>query len=125
MLADHPAIATVAVKDLARAKPFYQDKLDLKFIEENPQVLTFEAGGQLLFVYQSSFAGTNQATAITWRLDDVDGAAADLKSRGVTFEHYDNVPELTLQGDLYKGHGMTVCWFKDPDGNVISLVSAG
>ncbi len=125
MLADHPPIATVAVRDLARAKPFYQDKLGLKFVAENPQVLTFEAGGQMLFVYKSGFAGTNQATSITWRLDDVDAAAAHLKRRGVTFEDYGDMPQLTHEGDVYKGAGMTVCWFTDPDGNIISLVSRG
>ena len=125
MLSDQPAIATVAVKDLARAKPFYQDKLGLTFISENAQVLTFEAGGQPLFVYHSGFAGTNQATSITWRLDDVEAAAADLKSRGVAFEDYGDLPHLTHDGDVYKGHGMTVCWFTDPDGNIISLVSGG
>jgi catechol 2,3-dioxygenase-like lactoylglutathione lyase family enzyme len=123
MLTDQPAIATVAVKDLAQAKPFYQDKLGLKFVSENPQVLTFEAGGHLLFVYKSGFAGTNQATSVTWRLDDVEAVAVDLKSRGVTFEDYGDLPQLHREGDVYKGHGMTVCWFKDPDGNIISLVS--
>jgi catechol 2,3-dioxygenase-like lactoylglutathione lyase family enzyme len=124
MLADSPAIATLAVRDLARAKRFYQDKLGLKFVSENSQVLTFEAGGQLVFVYLSSLAGTNQATGATWRLTDVAGAAAELKSRGVAFEDYGDMPELKREGDLYKGHGMTVCWFKDPDGNTLSLVSA-
>jgi catechol 2,3-dioxygenase-like lactoylglutathione lyase family enzyme len=122
MLADSPAIATLGVKDLARAKAFYQDELGLKFLDERPGVMTFEAGGQQIFVYQTSFAGTNQATGATWKLDDVDAAVADLKSRGVVFEHYDNVPELKQVGDVYKGHGMTVCWLKDPDGNILSLV---
>lgn len=122
MLADSPAIATLAVKDLARAKAFYQDKLGLTFVEERPQVMTFKAGGQLVFVYQSQFAGTNQATVVTWKLSDVDAAVADLKSRGVVFEHYDNIPELKPVGDVYKGHGTTVCWLKDPDGNILSLV---
>jgi catechol 2,3-dioxygenase-like lactoylglutathione lyase family enzyme len=125
MLADNPAIATVAVKDLATAKPFYQDTLGLKLLDENTQVLTFEAGGQNLFVYQSSFAGTNRATGITWPMKDVDGAVADLKSRGVTFEDYGPMPQLKREGDVYKADGMTVCWFKDPDGNIISLVSRG
>ena len=124
MLAGSPAIATLGVSDLARAKAFYQDKLGLKAVDENPQVMTFEAGGQLIFVYQTGFAGTNQATGATWKLDDVDAAVADLKSRGVAFEHYDSLPGLERIGDVYKGHGMTVCWLKDPDGNILSLVSA-
>ena len=45
-----------------------------------------------------------------------------LKARGVTFEHYD-LPELTREGDLYVGGDMKVAWFKDPDGNILSLVS--
>ena len=124
MLADSPAIATLGVKDLARAKVFYEDKLGLKVVDETSEVISFAAGGQLIFVYRTGFAGTNQATGATWKLDDVDAAVADLKSRGVVFEHYENIPELERICDVYKGHGMTVCWLKDPDGNILSLVGA-
>ena len=125
MLSDFPAIATLAVKDLARAKPFYADILGLSLEDENAEVLTFRAGASRLFVYRSGFAGTNQATGATWTVGDVEGEAAALKAKGVRFEHYDGMEGLEQKGDVYVGQGMSVAWFKDPDGNIISLVSAG
>ncbi|MDB5438105.1 MAG: Glyoxalase/bleomycin resistance protein/dioxygenase [Caulobacteraceae bacterium] len=125
MLSDFPAIATLAVKDLARAKPFYAETLGLALEDENSEVLTFKAGGGQLFVYRSGFAGTNQATGVTWPVTDVEAEVARLKARGVRFEHYEGLEGLELKGDVYTGQGMSVAWFKDPDGNTISLVSGG
>ena len=64
-----------------------------------------------------------QATSVTFALKDVAAVVADLKAKGVSFEHYDNVPDLKLEGDVYVGDGMEVAWFKDPDGNTLSIVS--
>src|SRR6476646_9925847 len=101
MLKDSEPIATVAVHDLAVARKFYEGTLGLNLVDENADVLTFKAGQFTLFVYKSQFAGTNQATAVTWMVgDEVDGIVRDLKSRGVGFEHYD-MPELRLDGDLH------------------------
>ncbi len=123
MLGNHEAVATVAVKDVGRAKKFYVEKLGLKQVANGePEVLTFENGGSKLFVYQSQFAGTNQATAVTWVVDDVDGLVGDLKTRGVPFEHYD-LPGMTREGDVHVAGEMRAAWFKDPDGNILSLVS--
>ena len=49
----------------------------------------------------------------------------ELKAKGVAFEHYDNLPGLTVQGDVHVGGDMKVAWFKDPDGNILSIVSEG
>lgn len=125
MLSDFPAVATLAVKDLGRAKPFYAQTLGLALQDENPEVLTFRAGGGRLFVYRSRFAGGNQATGATWAVADVASEVAELRARGVGFEHYDGLESLELKGDVYVGGGMSVAWFKDPDGNTISLVSGG
>ena len=74
-------------------------------------------------MYRSQFAGTNQATAVTWQVgDDIGRIAAALKDRGVRFEHYD-MPGTTLEGDLHVMGGMKVAWFKDPDGNILNLIN--
>ena len=65
----------------------------------------------------------NQAPGATWKLADVDAAVRDLKSRRVALEHYYTLRGLERVGDVYKGHGVTVFWLQDPDGNVLSLVS--
>ena len=128
MLDTQSATATVAVKDLAAAQKFYEQTLGLRLEHtQGDQALTFATGSTKLLVYLSSFAGTNQATGVTWLITDgvdkLDSLVKELGSRGVKFEHYD-LPGLTRQGDIHVGGGTHAAWFKDPDGNIHSLVSA-
>ena len=123
MLSDSPAIATIPVKDLGLARAFYSEKLGLKIEEDIPGVITYRSGGARLFVYQSELAGTNRATAATWEVKDVAALVKDLAAKGLKFEHYPNLPGLKIQGDLHIGDGMTAAWLKDPDGNILALVS--
>jgi catechol 2,3-dioxygenase-like lactoylglutathione lyase family enzyme len=122
MLSNNDAVATVAVKDLERAKKFYEGTLGLTKVMENEEEVTFETGESLLFVYRSQFAGTNKATAVTSVAEEVDELVQTLKGRGVTFERYD-LPKMTRQGDVHVAGSMKVAWFKDPDGNIFSLVT--
>jgi catechol 2,3-dioxygenase-like lactoylglutathione lyase family enzyme len=123
MLGTHDAIATVAVKDLEAARAFYQDTLGLVPIDrEGDEVIVFRSGITKLNVYRSQYAGTNQATAVNWAVDDVRGAVAALREKGVRFEHYD-MPGITRDGDVHLGGGVEVAWFKDPDGNILSIVN--
>lgn len=123
MFSEAVAIATVAVRDIAKAKAFYGDVLGFPLTEEEAGMATYKTGSAKLFVYESAFYGTNKATSVTFALKDVAAVVADLKAKGVSFEHYDNVPDLKLEGDVYVGDGMEVAWFKDPDGNTLSIVS--
>jgi predicted enzyme related to lactoylglutathione lyase len=123
MLRDTDAVATLAVKDLGVAAKFYEDTLGLSRAgSEESEVAVFESGATRINVYRSSFAGTNQATALTWTVDDVEDVIRALKARGVKFEHYD-LPETTRQGDLHISGDVKVAWFKDPDGNILSVVN--
>ena len=122
MLNDKDAVATVPVKNLEAARKFYEQTLGLTKVMENEEVLTFRSGGSKLFVYRSSYAGTNKATAVTWVSEDVEEIVKTLRSRGVTFEHYD-LPNMSRQGDLHVAGTMRVAWFKDPDGNIFSVVT--
>ena len=124
MLNSAQAAATVAVTDLARAKKFYEEKLGLQLDgDQEPGTLRYKTGGAILFVYPSSFAGSNKATAVTWQVDDAERVAADLKKKGVVFEHYDGLPETTRKGDVHFARTLKIAWFKDPDGNIHSIVS--
>lgn len=123
MLAGNEAIATVAVKDLKAARKFYEGTLGLR--EKNVQggaAVTYGAGGSDILVYQSEFAGTNQATAATWSVGDVEAEVRQLRAKGITFEHYD-MPGMTRKGDVHVAGDMKAAWFKDPDGNIHALVS--
>ena len=125
MLGKYDAIPTVAVKNLAAAKKFYEGTLGLKQVDaEGDEVVVYQNGDSRLNVYRSQYAGTNKATAVTWTVDDVDSEVREPKSKGVAFEHYD-MPELKLQGDVHVAEGadLKVAWFKDPDGNIFSIVN--
>lgn len=124
MLADKEAVAMIAVKDIKAAAEFYEGILGLvKLSTEGDEVITYRSGSSKVNVYHSEYAGTNRATCVLWNVgDEIDTVAAKLKSRGVQFEHYD-MPGLTLDGDVHVGDGMKVAWFKDPDGNILSIVS--
>jgi catechol 2,3-dioxygenase-like lactoylglutathione lyase family enzyme len=124
MLAGKEAIATVAVKDISRAKRFYEETLGLRLTQDQEsEALTYESGGSKLLVYRSQYAGSNQATAATWTIGkDMEKVVQSLKGKGVKFEHYD-MPGMTLKGDIHVADGFKVAWFKDPDGNIHALVS--
>jgi catechol 2,3-dioxygenase-like lactoylglutathione lyase family enzyme len=122
MLGDHDAVATIAVRNLQAARKFYEGKLGFKVVHnEGDQALTFQSGKSQLLVYQSQFAGSNKATAVTWMVKGVEGLVKDLKAKGIAFEHYD-MPGVTLKGDVHLAGKLKNAWFKDPDGNVLALV---
>lgn len=126
MLNDKPVAAVVAVKDMEAAKKFYEGTLGLTKGEmDDPGGTMYMAGkGTMIFVYTSQFAGTNQATTATWGVgEDLEKIVEDLKTKGVQFEHYDNLPNVTLQGDIHVMGDLKSVWFKDPDGNILNLVN--
>ena len=109
------------VKDLDAAAGFYERLLGFTKVGEMPKAaIVYRSGNSTFCVYASKFAGTNQATAAMWEVDDVDRTVAALRERGVAFEHYD-LPGLTRQGDVHLGGPIRVAWFKDPSGNVLSV----
>ncbi|TPL91234.1 VOC family protein [Mesorhizobium sp. B2-3-12] len=123
MLANSNATANLAVKDLAKAKAFYEGTLGLEQVhDEGGELIVYKSGDTTINVYRSQFAGTNKATAVTWMVGDkIADVVNALRSKGVAFEHYE-MPGLTMEGDLHVGGGMKVAWFKDPDGNILNLV---
>jgi catechol 2,3-dioxygenase-like lactoylglutathione lyase family enzyme len=123
MLRDANAAATLAVKDLNAAARFYEDTLGLSRADsEGDEAVMFASGDTKINVYRSRFAGTNQATALTWTVDDVEDTVRTLAAKGVKFEHYD-LPETTRAGDVHISGNVKVAWFKDPDGNILSIVN--
>ena len=124
MLGNKEAIATIAVKDLAVAKRFYEGVLGLKAVDQaGDEAITYKSGSANLIVYRSEYAGTNKATAANWKVgSDIEEIARGLKTKGVSFEHYD-FPGMTRQGDVHVMGPMKVAWFKDPDGNILAIMN--
>lgn len=122
MLETKDAIATIGVKDLDAARRFYEGVLGFSPVGHSQMgTVSYRSGGSTLLVYQSQFAGTNKATSATFNVgSDLEAIVRDLKGKGVAFEHYD-MPGAALRGDIHVTNALQVAWFKDPDGNIISL----
>jgi catechol 2,3-dioxygenase-like lactoylglutathione lyase family enzyme len=123
MLGGKDAAAALAVSDLQRARNFYESTLGLEPVQESPDAILYRSGNSVVLVYPSEYAGTNKATAATWAVgDEFDSIVQALRDKGVTFEHYDDLPETTREGDVHLMGEMKGVWFKDPDGNILSLI---
>ncbi len=115
--------ASIAVSDMARAREFYEGKLGLSAVRgqaDGSQI--YASGGEAaLHVYPSpAHAGKSTATLATWYVDDVERVVDELRSNGVSFEHYDEVT-TDEKGISPRAGGGKVAWFKDPDGNTFAV----
>jgi len=123
MLSDADALATIAVRDLKQARKFYEEKLGFAPAgSDQPGVVSYRSGNSTLLVYESEYAGTNHATSATWVVPDAEPVVAALRERGVRFEHYD-LPGLERRGDLHVSGSFKGAWLKDPDGNILHVLS--
>src|SRR5580698_3455527 len=111
MLNTVDAQPTVAVTSLARSRPFYETVLGLRPVgRAMPGVQCYLAGRTVLVVYESEFAGTNKATAVTWPLGKAfSRIVAELKGKGAPFAHY-AIPGMSLEGDVHVGNGLRLAW---------------
>jgi catechol 2,3-dioxygenase-like lactoylglutathione lyase family enzyme len=124
MLGSKIAVATLPVRHVPTARRFYEDKVGLEIaFSHEPSAIAYKAGTTILLVYESTNSGTNNATAVTWVVgDDMAALVAELKGRGVVFEHYD-LPATTREGDIHLTGDLQQAWFRDPDGNIHGLAS--
>ena len=121
MLRDAEVKAYAPVSDLDKGRQFYEGVLELKVIGANPGGVLFEcANHSQLFMYKTEFAGTSKASCLVWDVADAEKEVAELKERGVTFERYD-LPGMKMTSDIFEAGGTKNAWFKDPDGNTLSL----
>src|SRR5258706_8611075 len=100
MLGSYNVCPDIAVKDLAAAKSYYEGTLGLKLLHSDDNEMMFQSADSKVHVYKSQYAGTNEATTATWSVDDVAGVVAELKGKGVMFEHYD-MPGAKMEGDVH------------------------
>ena len=124
MLQKFPLIAYIPARDVARARRFYEDKLGFKPKQEASDGVVYEfAGGTSCFLYPTPNAGTSQASQAFWQVEDVDKEIAELKARGVVFEHYDMPGERSPSGAITAG-GAKAAWFKDTEGNIMAIIES-
>lgn len=121
MLGNSKVMAVLPVKDLDRSKSFYEGVLGLTPKKQLSQEIVYQSGASDLTVAQSPSAGTNQATAATWEVDDLDSVVTGLKDNGIVFEQYDDIPGARREGDIHVTESDKNVWFKDPDGNYLCV----
>jgi catechol 2,3-dioxygenase-like lactoylglutathione lyase family enzyme len=110
----------VATADGAKAREFYETTLGLTFVEDSPFAIVFDLNGTMLRVQKVETLTPAPYTALGWQVDDIAAQVRDLTSRGVVFERYEWISQDEL-GIWTTPEGSKVAWFKDPDGNVLSL----
>jgi len=116
-------VATIGVKNLESAKKFYEGTLGFKPVRSEECVQIYSCGSSTVEVYESTFAGTNKATALTFFVGDkLESEVKELSGKGVKFEHYDGM-DAKIEGDIHNMGNIKAAWFKDPDGNILSLVN--
>jgi catechol 2,3-dioxygenase-like lactoylglutathione lyase family enzyme len=123
MLEDAPVIAMIPTKDLAKARKFYEQTLGLTQAEEMPRGVSFRCGdGSRIAVYETYVSNLGEQTVAAWEVKDIKSQVAELKSRGVEFLEYD-LPQLKTVDSIVAEEGFgSAAWFKDADGNILSLV---
>ena len=124
MLRDKDVHATIPVRDIAAAARFYEETLGLQPVgEQTMGVREYQSGRTKILVYESNYAGTNQATAATWMVGkELESIVEALEAKGVKFEQYD-FPEGRREGAIHVFGEIRNAWLKDPDGNILSLVN--
>ncbi len=123
MFADTKAFSGFAVDDLGKAREFYGETLGLKtsvLSEEHGLMTLHLAGDRDTLVYQRPGHTPADYTILNFPVDDIDEAVDELAARGVTFERYDGF-EQDERG-VFRGGGPFIAWFKDPAGNVLSVL---
>ena len=119
-LGSQDIMAFVHTCNRERAKAFYQDTLGLTLLSEDPFAMAFDANGIMLRVASVKALTAAPYTVLGWKVPDIATAAKDLQLAGVQFEKYEGMDQDEL-GVWASPSGAKVAWFKDPDGNTLSL----
>lgn len=115
------SFCSFSVNDLRKAKEFYGQTLGLD-VTETPEGLDLSTGGNAVFLYPKENHTPASFTVLNFPVNDIDEAIDELTSTGVTFEHY-NLPDIkTDTRGIFRGPGHKIAWFKDPAGNILSVI---
>jgi catechol 2,3-dioxygenase-like lactoylglutathione lyase family enzyme len=120
MLNSSDVIAFVATRDADGARAFYEGILGLRLMSDEPFALVFDASGTMLRIAKVQELTPARHTVLGWRVADIRATTAALAARGVVFERYDGMAQDDL-GVWNAPGGAKVAWFRDPDGNTLSL----
>jgi catechol 2,3-dioxygenase-like lactoylglutathione lyase family enzyme len=122
MLEQSKAFSGFSVNDLDAARAFYRDTLGLPLEDGGPGFTLKLAGGTDVLVYPSPNHEPASYTTLNFPVADIDTAVDALAARGVTFETYAGTPMATDEKGVFRDGGPLIAWFKDPAGNVLSVI---
>lgn len=122
MLRDSKAFSGFSVNDIQKAKEFYGGTLGLKVSQSDGLLHLHLAGGTTALVYPKPNHAPASFTILNFPVDNVDEAVDQLTKRGVRFEIYDDGALKTDEKGVFRGGGPVIAWFKDPAGNILSVL---
>lgn len=122
MLENSKAFSGFVAPDIAKEKEFYSRTLGLKTSENHGLLRLHLAGGNDVLIYPKPDHTPATYTVLNFPVDDVDQAVDKLTKRGVQFEHYNRADLKTDEKGIMRGNGPTIAWFKDPAGNILSVL---
>lgn len=122
MFANAKAFSSFSVDDIAGAKEFYGGTLGLEVSEENELLTLHIAGNRDTLIYPKPDHTPATFTILNFPVPDIEKTVDDLTSRGVEFEHYKGTDVETDEKGIFRGGGPLIAWFKDPAGNVLSVL---
>jgi catechol 2,3-dioxygenase-like lactoylglutathione lyase family enzyme len=126
-LTDAEVIAFVPTRDPKKARAFYEGVLGLEFVSEDPFALVFNSNGVMIRIANVSSVSDFKPASFTilgWHVPNADVAVCALEKKGVTFDRFPWM-EQSETGIWTSPSGAKVAWFKDPDGNVLSITAIG
>lgn len=123
MLQDSKAFSGFSTNDTAKARAFYQGTLGLEVSEEMEGVLELHIkGSSPVIIYPKPNHEPATFTVLNFPVPDIEKAVAALKAKGIQFESYDYEDLKTGSDNIFRGGGPLIAWFKDPAGNILSVI---
>jgi predicted enzyme related to lactoylglutathione lyase len=122
MLGDSKAFSGFAANDIPAVKKFYGETLGVKVSEDHGLLTLHLAGGNNVLIYPKPNYAPATFTVLNFPVEDVDKAVDEMTQRGVRFEIYDMPDIKTDAKGIMRGKGPTIAWFKDPAGNILSVL---
>ena len=122
MFRNTKAFAGFSVDDIQKARDFYGSTLDIKISEEEEGTLSLNfAGGSKALIYPKPDHSPATFTVLNFPVNDIEEAVNKLTEKGIKFEQYDEPIKTDAKG-IFRGGGPLIAWFKDPAGNVLSIL---
>ena len=121
MLSEHKIVALVPIADGEKARAFYVDKLGLRFVSDDGFAIVIECNGNMVRLTKMKEVKPQPFTVLGWEVGDIAAEIRGLRAAGVAFERFHDFMKQDDLGVWAAPDGTKVAWFKDPDGNILSL----